>query len=229
MRVVADVYDPLLDLLRDRATAGTPPLLVGITGSVAVGKSTTAALLAERLAPIDVALVSTDGFLLPNAELEARGIMHRKGFPDSYDVARLVRFLDDLRSGAEVVEAPVYSHEAYDVLPGEVQVLRRPDLVLLDGVNVLATPEVAERLDLAVYVDASEEDIRTWYLDRFAVLRAPLFPLLGEAELLDVARSIWDEVNHRNLVDHILPTRDQADVVVRKGADHEVVEVLVRA
>lgn len=230
---MADAYDPLLALLRARAEQGPRPLLVGITGSVAVGKSTTAARLRDLIAGWPerphVELVTTDGFLLANADLEAAGIMHRKGFPDSYDVARLVRFLDDLRAGVEEVEAPVYSHEAYDVLPGEVQLLRRPDVVLVDGVNVLATPAVAERLDVKVYVDAEEEHVRAWYLERFTLLRAPLFPLLGEDELLEVARSVWAEVNHRNLVEHILPTREQADVVVRKGADHAVVEVFVRS
>jgi len=264
VREVSEVYLPLSRLLslyaslaRERATATADflrrpaeatPFVIGVAGSVAVGKSTTARLLRELLARWDdtprVELVTTDGFLLPNAELERRGIMHRKGFPESYDRRSLLRFVSQVKSGVEEVRAPFYSHLSYDIVPGAEVVVRRPDILIVEGLNVLQPPArghelaVADLFDFTVYVDARTSDIESWYVDRFLALQRGAFAdpasyfhryaELTEEEAVATARRIWAEINGPNLVENVLPTRARADLVLRKGADHTVFSVLLR-
>jgi type I pantothenate kinase len=234
----------------------SPPFIVGVAGSVAVGKSTIArvmrALLARWPAHPRVDLVTTDGFLLPNAVLEARGLMRRKGFPESYDVARLLRFLADVKSGLPSVEAPVYSHLTYDVVAGETVTIRRPDVLIVEGINVLQGPEaardgdgvgrprvvVSDFFDFSIYVDADEESLERWYVNRFLTLRDTAFrrpesyfhrySLLSEPAAIDTARTIWREINLVNLQQNIVGTRERATVILRKGPDHAVEEVRLR-
>jgi type I pantothenate kinase len=219
--------------------ASRRPFLVGIAGPVAVGKSVLARELTDALAGAGrrVDVVTTDGFLLPNAVLASRELEARKGFPESYDTDRIRRFLAELREGRPEVTAPRYSHERYDVIAGDEQVVREAEVVVLEGVNALQEPIVGA-LDLAVYIDAHERAVFEWYAQRFGTLRAAdllehpyyrtvyrQFAALGEGDLRDVARLVWVEVNGRNLREHILPSRDRADIVVRKGADHRVESV----
>lgn len=224
------------------------PYVIGVAGSVAVGKSTTARVLRALLARWPdhprVDLVTTDGFLYPNAELERRGLLSRKGFPESYDVRRLLTFLRGVKSGLDEVRAPTYSHLTYDVLPTEHDVVvRTPDVLIVEGLNVLqvnrgSTTFVSDFFDLSIYVDAAVEDVRRWYVERFHTLRATVFQRADSyfqryAELTDeeataTALDIWREINERNLVANIEPTRDRADVILRKGPDHHVTEVRLR-
>ena len=243
------------DLHRARATflGGSPakvPFVIAIAGSVAVGKSTTARLLQALLSRWpdhpEVQLLTTDGFLLPNAALEARGLFHRKGFPESYDVARLLQVLTDVKAGAPVVRAPVYSHLTYDVVPDEHVAIRQPDILLVEGLNVLqtGTPRSADQVfvsdffDFTVYVDAAIEHIRHWYVERFLTLRETAFrdersyfrryAELDEAAARRQAVRIWTDINEVNLLENVLPTRSRADLVLRKGPDHRVEEVRLR-
>lgn len=223
---------------------GKRPYVVAIAGSVAVGKSTTARLLRALLSRWPdhgrVDLVTTDGFLYPNAVLAERGLMERKGFPESYDTRRMIRFLADIRSTGQA-EAPVYSHHVYDVVPG-TQVVDQPDILIFEGLNVLqlgtgpdgarAPYTASDFFDLGVYIDAAPGDIAHWFEQRFMLLRETAFtdpdaffhPLaqMPETDALAIAHRIWRDVNEANLVDNILPTRPRADVIVRKGADHRV-------
>jgi len=262
---VADVYLPLSRLLSlyveatqdlHRATrtflgstAEKVPFVIGIAGSVAVGKSTTSRILQALLARWpnhpEVALVTTDGFLYPNAELEQRGLLERKGFPESYDTAALVRFVGEIKAGAERVRAPVYSHLHYDVLPEAHVEVRQPDILIVEGLNVLQTSTDGDRrvfvsdfFDCSVYVDAAEEDVRRWYVQRFRRLRDTAFQdprsyfsryaSLSDEEADAEAGAIWEHINGRNLVQNILPTRTRADLVLRKGPDHSVERVWLR-
>ena len=222
------------------------PYVIGIAGSVAVGKSTFARILQELLARWPnhpkVELVTTDGFLFPNAELMERGLLNRKGFPESYDVRRLLQFMADLKSGTPEVSAPTYSHLAYDVLP-ERQVIGQADIVILEGINVLqvggdGTDFVSDYFDFSIYVDADMGDIEEWYVERFLTMRSTVFQQpdsyfrryadLTRENAIDIARGIWTEINGRNLVENILPTRQRASLILRKGSDHSVTSVQLR-
>ncbi|MCQ4081400.1 type I pantothenate kinase [Streptomyces sp. RB6PN25] len=231
--------------------AGTP-FVIGVAGSVAVGKSTTARILKALLARWPehprVELVTTDGFLFPNAELHRRELMSRKGFPESYDRRALTRFVADVKAGKEEVRAPVYSHLIYDIVPGEQLVVRRPDILIVEGLNVLqpALPGkdgrtrvgLADYFDFSVYVDARTEDIEQWYLSRFRMLRQTAFQnpfsyfrkytQVSEEEALDYARMLWRTINRPNLEQNVAPTRGRATLVLRKGGDHKVQRLSLR-
>lgn len=228
------------------------PYIVGIAGSVAVGKSTFARILQALLARWPnhpkVDLITTDGFLYPNRMLEERGLMNRKGFPESYDLRRMMRFMAELKSGAEQVRAPVYSHLVYDIVPGEEAVVQQPDIVLVEGLNVLQTPDGARRrsirtfvsdfFDFSIYLDAGEDDIESWYVARFLALRDTAFrdprsyfrryADLSTDDAVVTARRIWADINGVNLRENIRPTRDRARLVLRKAADHSIREIRLR-
>ena len=224
------------------------PFVIGVAGSVAVGKSTIARLLRELLSRWEgtprVELVTTDGFLFPNAELERRGILDRKGFPESYDRRALLRFVSAVKSGAKEVRAPFYSHLAYDIVPDADIVVNAPDVLIVEGLNVLQPPAQGRRLavsdlfDFTIYVDARTSDIARWYEERFLRLQRGAFTnpqsyfhrfaSLSEDEARARARSIWGAINGPNLVDNILPTRERATLVLHKGGDHRVTDVRLR-
>lgn len=258
---VAEVYLPLSRLIHLQVSArqkliaatetflgnssGHVPFIIGVAGSVAVGKSTTARLLQVLLQRWDshprVDLVTTDGFLLPAAELNARGIMKRKGFPESYDQRALLRFVTDVKAGSRSVDAPVYSHRLYDRVPDQVQTISQPDILIVEGLNVLQTGPtlmISDLFDFSVYVDARTEDIEKWYIDRFLQLRTTAFREpgahfshyadMGDERAAAEAREIWQSINLPNLVENILPTRVRASLVLRKGADHLVERVRMR-
>jgi len=226
------------------------PYVIGVAGSVAVGKSTFARILQALLARWPdhpkVDLITTDGFLHPNKVLEEREIMNRKGFPESYDTRSLLKFLRDLKSGQSAVEAPVYSHVVYDIIEGETTTVRQPDILILEGLNVLQvgspssdnTEFVSDYFDFSIYIDAAENDIEKWYVDRFLSLCDSVFlepesffqhfADLSRDEATEVARSIWRQINGLNLRHNIEPTRERASLILRKGADHRVSEVHLR-
>jgi type I pantothenate kinase len=261
---VSDVYLPLSRLINLYAVGAraihestsqflhgsTPstPFVIGVAGSVAVGKSTTARLLRELLARWEgtprVELVTTDGFLYSNAELEARGLMDRKGFPESYDRRSLLRFVTNVKSGVAEVRAPFYSHLSYDIVSDAEIVVRRPDILIVEGLNVLQPPEpgrglaVSDLFDFTVYVDARTSDIAKWYVERFLSLQRSAFTNpksyfhryadLTEEDAVARAQSIWKSINEPNLLQNVLPTRARASLVLRKGSNHAVSTVLLR-
>ena len=265
---VADIYLPLSRLINLhftttqelhsersqflRLSGRQVPFILGLAGSVAVGKSTTArtlqALLQRWPAHPRVALVTTDGFLLPNRELEVRGIMNRKGFPESYDGSRLLQFLTDAKAGKPGLTAPVYSHITYDIVPDKTVTVDRPDILIVEGLNVLqparlpkdgtAIPFVSDFFDFSIYLDAEPGLIEEWYVTRFRQLRKTAFRRPGAyfhryASLTDdeaTARAlqIWRSINLVNLTENILPTRQRADLILKKDGDHRIVEVLLR-
>jgi type I pantothenate kinase len=228
------------------------PFIIGVAGSVAVGKSTTArvlqALLARWSPKPRVDLVTTDGFLHPNAFLEREGMMQKKGFPESYDLPALLGFLSDIKAGRRRVRAPVYSHLTYDIIPKEFITIDRPDILIVEGVNVLQTgrlprdgkavPVVSDFFDFSVYIDADEPVLRDWYIRRFLALRDTAFhdprsyfhryAPLSDEEATATAIAIWERTNLANLEDNILPTRPRATLILRKGADHVVETVALR-
>jgi len=230
------------------ASSTTTPFVIGVAGSVAVGKSTVARLLRSLLGHWEgtphVELVTTDGFLLPNAELERRGLMERKGFPESYDRRGLLRFVSQVKSGMPEVSANVYSHLSYDIVPGEQIVVKQPDVLIVEGLNVLQPATAGHRLavsdlfDFTIYVDARTADIATWYEERFLSLQRGAFSnpdsyfhrfaTLTEDQARARARSIWKNINEPNLLENILPTRARASLVLRKDARHAVDSVLLR-
>lgn len=229
------------------AMAPKVPYIIGVAGSVAVGKSTFARILQALLARWpdhpQVDLITTDGFLFPNRVLEERRMMNRKGFPESYDTRRLVQVLREIKSGLHAVTAPVYSHVVYDIVEGESVVVNQPDIVILEGLNVLQSGAsqaefVSDYFDFSIYLDAAESDIEQWYVERFLKLRESVFQDprsffryyagLSDDEAVDVARGIWRDINGRNLRENIAPTRDRASLIVHKTADHRVDEVKLR-
>ncbi|HEX4170218.1 MAG TPA: type I pantothenate kinase [Bryobacteraceae bacterium] len=268
LREVEDIFVPLSRLLnlhvaaiqhlyqarRSFLGASTPQkvtYVIGLAGSVAVGKSTFSRVLRASLARwpdhAKVDLVTTDGFLHPNRTLEERGLMQRKGFPESYDQRRLLRFLADVKAGVPVVSAPVYSHLHYDIVPEATQLIEQPDILILEGLNVLQSPEspreasrvfVSDFFDFSIYLDADEETVMQWYVERFLRLRETVFKnkssyfhryaSLSEEEAITTARQIWRRINLINLQENILPTRERAHLILEKGAGHSVEQIRLR-
>ncbi|MGX7417886.1 type I pantothenate kinase [Carnobacterium gallinarum] len=223
------------------------PFIIGIAGSVAVGKSTTARLLQMMLSRVyktkKVELITTDGFLYPNKILEERQIMDKKGFPESYDMARLITFLGDVKNGAPEVKAPVYSHEVYDIVEGEYDILTQPDILIVEGINVLQLPQneqiyVSDFFDFSIYVDADSDLIQQWYLDRFGVLLNTAFTdptnyyysyaVGNRQKAFDMAKDVWRRVNLQNLEEFILPTRNRADLIIHKAENHRIDRLFLR-
>ncbi len=222
------------------------PFVIGIAGSVAVGKSTISRVLQELLARWpehpQVELITTDGFLLPNRVLEERGLMDRKGFPESYDRRVLLEFVARSKAGEDHLEVPVYSHFAYDVLPGETRVVSRPDILIVEGLNVLQAGEagafVSDYFDFSIFVDAEIDAVRGWYIQRFITLKNTAFTQpdayfhryagLSDLEAANVATDIWTRINEVNLIENILPTRERASLILKKATDHSIERVRLR-
>ena len=268
MQEVVDIYLPLSRLLnlyvearhhrhtvRDKfldANNAKVPYIIGIAGSVAVGKSTSARILQALLSRWPehpkVSLVTTDGFLRPNQELVTRNIMHKKGFPESFDIKALVSFVSAIKSGKKNVTAPIYSHLTYDIIPDESLLVDQPDIVILEGLNVLQTASndpaqchrvfVSDFVDFSIFVDADTELLKTWYIQRFLKFREGAFTdpksyfhsysKMSEKKAIAIASKIWDEINGINLEENIRPTRDRANLVLKKSTNHQVSSVQLR-
>ena len=242
----SDIHKATSEFLGERAKP--VPFIIGVAGSVAVGKSTVSRLLRELLSRWEgtpkVALVTTDGFLYPNKELEKRSLMDRKGFPDSYDRLALIKFVSDIKSGKTQVSAPMYSHLTYDIIADEEVIVDSPDVLIVEGLNVLQAPgsdqdlTLSDFFDFKIYVDAETENISKWFLNRFYALRDSAFTnpdsyfhRYSEMPLekaLARANEIWETINLPNLIENILPTRSRATLVLKKGDNHRVESVLLR-
>jgi len=256
-RLLSSHVDSTISLFKQRARfldlhGQKTPFIIGVAGSVAVGKSTVARLLKELLArwpsSPKVELITTDGFLLPNTTLRRRRLMNRKGFPESYDFGAVLRFLSAVKAGEPQVSAPIYSHLSYDIVKGEKRTIKRPDILIFEGINVLqssdlpkagmSVPFLSDFFDFSIYIDADERDIERWYVERFMRLRNTAFTnpksffhrysALSEDAAYAIAQGLWDNINAINLHQNILPTRPRADLVLRKGPDHLIEKVALR-
>ena len=240
------IYSPLSRFLGMQRNPHTP-FIIGIAGSVAVGKSTTARLLQLLLSRAypekRVQQMTTDGFLYPNAELERRGILDRKGFPESYDMELLIHFMNNVKNASGALRAPKYSHQIYDIVPGEYELIDRPDILIVEGINVLQLPSkqpiyVSDYFDFSIYVDANPDLIEQWYLERFGILLDTAFTdpnnyyyqyAIGDrADAFAMARQVWRDVNLKNLNEYILPTKNRADIILHKTTGHEIDQVSLR-
>ena len=259
---VSDIYLPLINLIRIyQKTANdltfsksiflqksqtNRPFIIGVSGSVAVGKSTTSRLLQlllQRTFPqSNVELVTTDGFLYPNQTLKEKGILNRKGFPESYDMPLLLNFLDTIKNGGDV-NIPVYSHEIYDIVPGLTQEIRQPNFLIVEGINVFQNPQnerlyMTDFFDFSIYVDAEVENIENWYLDRFKKMLTLAendsknyyhrFTTQSEEEVVTFAHNVWKSINLVNLLDYIEPTRNRAEIILHKAGNHEIDEIYLK-
>ncbi|WP_028399929.1 type I pantothenate kinase [Ectobacillus panaciterrae] len=263
LQEVEDIYLPLTSLINLYVKASQQlhemassflgndtkkvPYIIGIAGSVAVGKSTTARLLQTLLSRFEnhqkVDLITTDGFLYPNRILEQKGIMNKKGFPESYDMKKLIQFISDVKAGRNKVTAPVYSHLAYDILPDEAVEISNPDILIVEGINVLQVSKahqvfVSDFFDFSLYVDAREEDIERWYIERFLMLQQTAFQNpksyfhrftdLSRENAVTMAMQIWKDINAKNLHENILPTKGRAQSILYKGTDHKTERICLR-
>lgn len=260
---VAEIYVPLIHLFHDyleehlfrhqkqqqflQQESRIVPFIIGVSGSVAVGKSTTARLLQTLLQQVyptkKVDLMTTDGFLFPTAVLEEKNLLQRKGFPESYDMERLIQFLLDVKTSDQPVSAPVYSHQIYDIVKDEYQVIQQPDILIIEGINVLQLPPnreiyVSDFFDWSIYVDAEADTIEQWFLERFELLMDKAkeepenyyyrYAVGDREEAIAMAKEVWRTINLKNLYEYILPTRNRADCIIHKTTGHEIDYLLLK-